>query len=167
MLSWVNKILLSSYRTLRKSTWIGNGFCWAFKLCHNVRLLGHHAVITYACDFKLNTWGCRCPFFTPQPFRLEGYCRHRSGGRPAAKLAEPISLQPLDGFSPFKVLWNCLGMKLCTVMVICPFAPYGLAHGPKTCQICHKLGPDFAERISLKLLDGFTPFKVLWTCLDL
>ena len=49
----------------------------------------------------------------------------------------------------------------------CPFAPYGLAHGPKTCQICHKLGPDFAERISLKLLDGFTPFKVPWTCLDL
>ena len=39
--------------------------------------------------------------------------------------------------------------------------------GPKTCQICHKLGPDFAERISLKLLDGFTPFKVSWTCLDL
>ena len=52
-------------------------------------------------------------------------------------------------------------------MVICPFAPYGLAHRPKTCQICHKLGPDFAERISLKLLDGFTPFKVSWTCLDL
>ena len=42
-----------------------------------------------------------------------------------------------------------------------------LAHGPKTCQICHKLGPDFAERISLKLLNGFTPFKVSWTCLDL
>ena len=52
-------------------------------------------------------------------------------------------------------------------MVICPFAPYGLAHGPKTCQICHKLGPDFADCISLKLLDGFTPFKVSWTCLDL
>ena len=46
-------------------------------------------------------------------------------------------------------------------------APYGFAHGPKTCQICHKLGPDFAERISLKPLDGFTPFKVSWTCLDL
>ena len=52
-------------------------------------------------------------------------------------------------------------------MVICPFAPYGLAHGPKTCQNCHKLGPDFAERISLKLLNGFAPFKVSWTCLDL
>ena len=52
-------------------------------------------------------------------------------------------------------------------MVICPFAPFGLAHGPKTCQIWHKLGPDFAERISLKPLDGLTPFKVSWTCLDL
>ena len=50
---------------------------------------------------------------------------------------------------------------------ICPFAPYGLADGPKTCQICHKLDPDFADRISLKPLDGFTPFKVSWTCLDL
>ena len=33
-------------------------------------------------------------------------------------------------------------------MVICPFAPYGLAPGTKTCQICHKLGPDIAERKS-------------------
>ena len=44
---------------------------------------------------------------------------------------------------------------------------YGLAHGPKTSQIWHKSGPDFAECISPKPLDGFTPFKVLWTCLDL
>ena len=52
-------------------------------------------------------------------------------------------------------------------MVSCPFAPYGLAHGPKTRQIWQKLGQDFAERISLKPLDGFTPFEVSWTCLDL
>ena len=30
------------------------------------------------------------------------------------------------------------------------FAPYGLGHGPKTCQIWHQWGPDFAERISQK-----------------
>ena len=42
-------------------------------------------------------------------------------------------------------------------MVICPFAPYGLAHGLKNCKICHKLGPDFVDRISLKPLDGCTP----------
>ena len=52
-------------------------------------------------------------------------------------------------------------------MVICPFAPYGLAYGPKTCQICRKFGPDFAGRISLNLLDGWAPFKVSWTFLDL
>ena len=28
-------------------------------------------------------------------------------------------------------------------------------------------GPDFAEPISLKPLDGFIPFEVLWNCLDL
>ena len=52
-------------------------------------------------------------------------------------------------------------------MIICPFAPYGLAHGLKTCQICYKLGPDFGERISLKPLDRFSSFKVSWNCLDL
>ena len=29
------------------------------------------------------------------------------------------------------------------------------------------LGSDFAEPISLKPLDGFIPFRVLWNCLDL
>ena len=29
------------------------------------------------------------------------------------------------------------------------------------------LGPDFVEPISLKPLDGFIPFEVLWNCLDL
>ena len=52
-------------------------------------------------------------------------------------------------------------------MVIKPFAPYGLTQRPKTGQICHKLGPHFAERISLKLLAGSIPFEVLWNCLDL
>ena len=40
--------------------------------------------------------------------------------------------------------------KLCNVMVICPFAPYGLAHGPKTCQMGYHCGADFAEHMSLK-----------------
>ena len=47
-----------------------------------------------------------------------------------------------------------------------PFAAYGCAHGPNTCQIWHKLGPDFVECRSLKPLDWFSPFTVLWTCLD-
>ena len=40
--------------------------------------------------------------------------------------AECISLKLLEGFSLFEVLWNCQDLKLCNIMVICPFAPYGL-----------------------------------------
>ena len=54
------------------------------------------------------------------------------------------------------VLVHCLGH-----LPICPI------WAPKTCQIWHKLGLDILDCISLKLLDGFTPFKVSWTCLDL
>ena len=31
---------------------------------------------------------------------------------------ELISLKPLDGFIPFEVLWNCLDLQLCNVMLI-------------------------------------------------
>ena len=54
--------------------------------------------------------------------------------------AEHISLKPLDGFTPFKVSWTCLDLQLCSDIVIYPFASYGLAHGPKTCQIRQHLG---------------------------
>ena len=70
-------------------------------------------------------------------------------------------------FLPFKVLFQYLDLKMCNIMVICSFAPYGYAHGPKTCQIWHQGGPDLVEWISPKLLDRFTPFKVLWNCKDL
>ena len=48
--------------------------------------------------------------------------------------------------------WNCwmdlphlsfhglLDMKLCNAVLICPFAPYGLAYGSKTCQIRQHFG---------------------------
>ena len=66
-----------------------------------------------------------------------------------------ISLKPLDKYSPFKVLWNCLDFQFCCVMVICPlpFDPYGLAQG--------------SEGITPKPLDGFSSFEVLWNCLNL
>ena len=35
--------------------------------------------------------------------------------------AETISLKPLDGFIPFEVLWNCLDLSLCNIMVIWPW----------------------------------------------
>ena len=115
---------------------------------------------------------CLSHLFTPQPSGLEGYCRHGPGGRAGGRaggwlpdLRNPYLCNRLMDF-----LWS--SMELSRPVVVhchghCPFAPYGLAHGPKTCQICHQLGQDFADRISLKLLDGFTPFEVSWTCLDL
>ena len=71
--------------------------------------------------------------------------------RSSVELSRPLVVH-CHGHLPICPIWAC---------------PWAIAHGPKTCQIWHKLGPDFAERRSLKRLDGFTPFKVLWTCLDL
>ena len=31
---------------------------------------------------------------------------------------EPISLEPLDGFMPFEVIWNCLDLQLCNIRAI-------------------------------------------------
>ena len=42
--------------------------------------------------------------------------------------------------TPFKVSWTCLNLQLCNIIIICPFARYGLAHRPKTCQIRQHLG---------------------------
>ena len=68
-----------------------------------------------------------------------------------------ISLKPLVGFSPFKVLRHCLDLELCSIMVICPL--YGVAH-------CCPLDPyglvHRLECISLSLLSGFRPLEVSW-----
>ena len=82
---------------------------------------------------------------TPQPSGLEGYC-HTSLGKWLPDFMECISLKPLDRFSPFKVLRNFLDLKLCGVIVICPFAPYGLTQRPK---ICWKLGIVLDRRCAL------------------
>ena len=34
-------------------------------------------------------------------------------------------------FFLFEVLWNCLDLQLCSVLHICPFDQYGLAHVPE------------------------------------
>ena len=47
---------------------------------------------------------------------------------------------------------------------ICPTLACPLARNLSN-QAAH--GPDFAEPISLKPLDGFIPLEVLWNCLDL
>ena len=54
---------------------------------------------------------------------------------------------------------HCHGhLPICPIWV-CPWA--------KNVTNQAALGPDFAEPISLKPLDGLIPFEVLWNCLDL
>ena len=65
------------------------------------------------CPSDALTNGWAPGLFTPRPSGLEEYCRHGPGGRAGARLPElvaPIYLEPLDGFSPFEVLWNCLAL---------------------------------------------------------
>ena len=72
-------------------------------------------------------------FITLQPSGLEGYCRTGMAGW-AARLpdfAECTFLKLLNGFSLFKAQWNCVDLKLCSIMIICQFAAYGLPMGQK------------------------------------
>ena len=131
----------------------------------NTTVLTLHNRIIFSCD-RLSVRLSH--LFTPQPFGLEGYCHGSGGGRAGGcqTCGNYISVTAGRIFSirssvelsrPLVV--HCHGhLPICPIWA-CPWA--------KTCKICHRLGPDFAERISLKLLDGFTPFQVLWACLDL
>ena len=101
--------------------------------------------------------------FYPSALRAGGVLSSRSGqaggwaGGRLPDLRNPYLCNRLTDFLHSKfcgIVWAC------SCALSWPFAPYGLADWPKTCEICHKLGSDFAERISLKLLDGFAPFKV-------
>ena len=109
----------------------------------------------------------RC-LFTPQPFGLEGYCRHGSGGRAGGyqTCGTHISVNAWRIFSirssvelSRPVVVHCHGhLPICPIWA-CPWA--------KNFSNQAALGPDFVEPISLKPLDGFIPFEVLWNCLDL
>ena len=158
--------------------------------------------------------------FTPQPFGLEGYCRHGSGGRAggcqtwthisitawrifsirsSVQLSRPVVVH-CHGHLPICPIWACpwdknlsnlpqIGSRHIseTARCIYPIQSFMDLSGPVVVQrhsylpICPiwacpwaknlsnqaALGPDFAEPISLKPLDGFIPFEVLWNCLDL
>ena len=117
----------------------------------------------------MNVGNCpRSPLFTFLPSGLEEYCRHGLGGRAGGcqTCGTHISVTAWQIFSAWSsvefsrpVVMHCHGYLPICPMWSCPWA--------KNLSNLHKLGPDFAERISLKLLDRFTPFKVSWTCLDL
>ena len=98
-----------------------------------------------------------CPLLSKPSLILEGYFRTGPGRWMAARIF-PI--------------WSSMELSRPEVvqhhghLPICPMH-MGLPMGQKTCQMWHRRGPDFAECIPPKPLDGFTPFKVLWNCLDL
>ena len=84
----------------------------------------------------------------------------------ASDFVEYISLKPLDSFSPVKVLWNCLDMKLCNIMVICPLAPYGHSHGPETSNLV-PAGSWFCRVNISEVLDSVLHskvFRIVLTC---
>ena len=125
-----------------------------------------------------------CPILAcPQGKNLSIFCT-------VGVQSERISLKPLGGFAPFEILWNCLYLVLCNVMVACPFDQYELARGPLHISLrpLDWFSPKFygivsicicvsgcpfdpyglvhrLECIYLKLLDGFSLFEVLWNCL--
>ena len=74
-----------------------------------------------------------------------------------AKLAEPISLKPLDGFKPFEVLWNCLYLYLCNTMVIWPW-PWIFMVKFWECCISGMEGPIDMERKGCDSIGCYTQF---------
>ena len=69
--------------------------------------------------------------YPPTGWRVAGWVGIRAG---SWNFVECISLKLLDRFSPFRILWNCLDLKLCNAMAICSFVPYmsmpmGQKHG--------------------------------------
>ena len=98
------------------------------------------------CSFSIPPFIClSITLFTPQPSRLEGYCLPRSGWAGGCQpCGTHISVTTWRIFSvQSSVELSRLVVAHCNGHL--PICPYGLAHGPKTCQIWHKLGPDFAE----------------------
>ena len=69
---------------------------------------GHIRAVSVRCPCEWLGTGA----FYPSALWAGGVLSSRSG-RAGARLPElvaPISLEPLDGFSPFEVLWNCLAL---------------------------------------------------------
>ena len=96
--------------------------------------------------------------FTPQPSGLEGYCRHGPGGQ--AGVCQTCGTHFSVTACRILSVPSSVELSRPAVMAHHDHLPICLSNLPK-------LGADFAERISLKPLDGFAPFKVSWTCLDL
>ena len=129
-----------------------------------------------SCRYPRTLYHCACGV-RPMPLRMAGRRAFYpsalwAGGVVSSRSGRARGCQNL--WHPY--LWNrltdFLRSKFCGIVLPCSCAllwsyAHLLAHRPKTCQICHKLASDVVARISLKLLDGFSPFEVSWTCLQM
>ena len=62
-----------------------------------------------------------------------------------------------------------VSVHFCVILgsVLKPIRIISAMHGAKNCQIWYQQGPNFVECTSLKPMDRFSPFKILWNCLGL
>ena len=84
-----------------------------------------------------------CPIWTgPWTKNLSNLAQIGSGSRHRHR-----SLKPLDGFSPFKALWDCLRLKVVQCHTNLPICPIWACPCPKTCQIRQHLGQTCGSHI--------------------
>ena len=110
-------------------------------------------------DKLFDSFPCWFWLFIAWAFCTEQYCHTDAGGQASGRLCEWVGswLQTLQNphlwncltIVLLKLLWNCLNWKLCNVMVIYPFAPYELAHGPKPNQMA--MGPRLCKMYIFKI----------------
>ena len=113
----------------------------------------------------------RVPFFTHQPSGLEGYCRHDSGGRLVGRSGGCQTCGTHISVTAWRIFSIRSSVELSRPLVVhchvyLPICPIWACPWAQNLSNLSQIGSRLAERISLKLLDGFTPFKVSWTCLD-
>ena len=116
-----------------------------------------------AYSLKLFNWVFRSKFYgvvfpgnCPMVWVFAHLISMAQSALPWNRLVDVLSLMP------FEVVYTS------SCVMSWSFAPYGIAHGPKTWQIQYQQGSDFAELISLKPLDWFSAFEdVFFNCLGL
>ena len=104
--------------------------CLAYMVLWNNIMINYAMIYILTCSLMNKRLNKDCIFpciFTPQPFRLEGYCHNASGGLAAGPdVEEHISLKVRDIVFLFEVFWNHLDLYLYNIMVICLFLIFGL-----------------------------------------
>ena len=118
------------------------------------------------CPIPIPWLSIPIPFYYPSALWAGGvlsYRYSRVGGQTARLCGMHISE---TGFSLFKAQWNCLDLKLCNVMIICQFTPYGLANGSKLVKTGTN-GVQTLRNAYLCIWNRWTLHsdEIVWTCI--